>query len=269
MLFVLSVFNPPFRLRVSLRIFALNMPSCLSIPQMEAHPFLTTAPVRVVVSSHEPPANSAAIDAAWAKLLAANPRYFDGPMLSVLHLDLSTNTIHTRRDRFSRLAVQPPLNTGVRICSVTAVLTARDTSGAQHVLLGKRSRETRIYADMWELGPSGGFSVPPPSLHELTQDMLFANVQDEVSEEVGLHIATGTPWGITRDDIAKSDDIVFVCDCGTLDTARAKTSAANWEYTAVQWLATRDIAVFDRDHAPAIIGPTRALFRALGWITQV
>lgn len=233
---------------------------------MEAHPFPGDGAVRVVVSSQEAPVNSAAIDAAWAKLLAANPRYFDGPMLSVLHVDLDASTIHTRRDRFSRLAVQPPLNTGVRICSVTAVLTARDAAGQQHVLLGKRSQETRIYADMWELGPSGGISVPPPPLDELTQAMIFANVQDEVSEEVGLQISTGTPWGITRDDIAKSDDIVFVCDCGDLATSRAKTSAANWEYTAVQWLATRDIADFDRTHAPTIIGPTRALFRALSWI---
>lgn len=242
------------------------MPACLSIPQMEALPFPAPLPVRVVVSSQEPPANSAAIDAAWARLLAANPRYFDGPMLSVLHVDLETCTLHTRRDRFSRLAVQPAVSTGARICSVTAVLTARDDAGNLHVLLGRRSRETRIYADMWELGPSGGLLVPPPSLHELTQEMIFANVQDEVSEEVGLHIAAGTPWGITRDDIAKSDDIVFVCDCGDLATARARTSAANWEYTAVQWLATRDIADFDRDHAAEIIGPARALFRALGWI---
>lgn len=233
---------------------------------MEAHPFPTTTPVRVVVSSQEPPVNSAAIDAAWAKLLAANPRYFDGSMLSVLHIDLSSSTIHTRRDRFSRLAVQPPLNTGVRICSVTAILTARDASGAQHVLLGKRSRETRIYADMWELGPSGGISVPPPSLQELTQDMIFANVQDEVSEEVGLQISAGIPWGITRDDIAKSDDIVFVCDCGDLAAAQSRTSAANWEYTAVQWLPIRDVAAFDAQHAAAIIGPTRSLFRALGWM---
>jgi 8-oxo-dGTP pyrophosphatase MutT (NUDIX family) len=242
------------------------MSSCLSIPQMEAFAFASPAPVRVVVSAQEPPANSAAIDAAWAKLLAANPRYFDGPMLSVLHIDRETCTIHTRRDRFSRLAVQPPLNTGVRICSVTAVLTARDGAGSLHVLLGKRSPQTRIYADMWELGPSGGLSVPPPALSELDQAAIFSHLQDEVSEEVGLHIATGTAWGITRDDIAKSDDIVFICDCGDLLAARAHTSAANWEYTAVQWLATRDVADFDAKHAEAIIGPTRALFRALEWI---
>jgi hypothetical protein len=242
------------------------MSSCLSIPQMEAFAFASPAPVRVVVSAQEPPANSAAIDAAWAKLLAANPRYFDGPMLSVLHIDRETCTIHTRRDRFSRLAVQPPLNTGVRICSVTAVLTARDGAGSLHVLLGKRSPQTRIYADMWELGPSGGLSVPPPALSELDQAAIFSHLQDEVSEEVGLHIATGTAWGITRDDIAKRDDIVFICDCGDLLAARAHTSAANWEYTAVQWLATRDVAAFDAKHAEAIIGPTRALFRALEWI---
>jgi hypothetical protein len=244
------------------------MPSCTSIPHMQAHPFPTAAPVRVVVSSQLPPANSAAIDAAWATLRAANPRYFDGPMLGVLHVDVDASTLHTRRDRFSRLAVQPAVNTGVRICSVTAVLTARDAANSLYVLLGKRSRETRIYADMWELGPSGGLSVPPPSLDELTQDIIFANVQEEVSEEVGLHIAAGTPWGITRDNIAKSDDIVFVCDCGDLAAARAHTSAANWEYTAVQWLAVSDIASFDQQHARTIIGPTRALFRAFGWMAE-
>jgi len=52
-------------------------------------------------------------------------------------------------------------------------------------------------------------------------------------------------------------------------TARARTSAANWEYTAVQRLAIRDIAAFDAQHAAAIIGPSRALFRALGWMSDV
>ena len=52
-------------------------------------------------------------------------------------------------------------------------------------------------------------------------------------------------------------------------TARARTSAANWKHTAVQWLAIRDIAAFDAQHAAAIIGPSRALFRALGWMSGI
>jgi 8-oxo-dGTP pyrophosphatase MutT (NUDIX family) len=229
--------------------------------------------VVVDVSRIAPPIpNTAAVQAAWDGLCTANPRFFDGPLLSVLHIEQAAGgrggeptRIHARPDRFARLAVQPGVATGVRILSVTAICTATDPSGALHVLLGKRGRETRIYGGMWELGPSGGMSVPPPALQTLDVDAIWSHLADEVHEEIGIEADRGIAIAITRDNLAMSDDVVFQCDLGELATASRATRAANWEYEAIQWIPVAEIAQFDAAHASEIIVPTRALFASLGW----
>jgi 8-oxo-dGTP pyrophosphatase MutT (NUDIX family) len=241
-----------------------------TIPFTEVFP-IALGPLTVIISRAAPPANSGAVDAAWAKLIARNPRYFDGPLLSVVSLgpastEQPSNEIFVRRDRFSRLAVQPGVMTGVRILSVTAVLVARDAGGAEHVLLGRRGTGTRIYAGMWELGPSGGLHDPPAAVESLDQAAVFSHLADEIAEEVGLHVDHGTPVCVARDHFAMSDDIVFTCEVGPLEDARGKASAANWEYSEVTWLPVAEAARFDEEHARDIIAPTRALFRMLGWL---
>lgn len=211
--------------------------------------------------------NSAAVQAEWDSLCAANPRLFDGALLSVLHIEHANDAtrIHARPDRFARLAVQPKVATGVRILSVTAICTATREDGSLHVLLGRRARDTRIYGGMWELGPSGGLGVPPPSLRTLDVGAVWSHLADEVQEEVGVDAPAGRAIAITRDQVAMSDDVVFHCDLGAFAEAHAATRAANWEYEDVRWLDVREVAAFDREHGDAIIVPTRALFRALGW----
>ncbi len=246
------------------------------IPLTEVLPLpLEGGGLRVAISRDARIPHSAAVEAAWAKLLAANPRYFDGPILSVLHLPHEHDAVDTgsphneilvRRDRFSRLAVQPAVNTGVRILSVTGILFSTDKSGREFVLLGKRDHSTRIYGGMWELGPSGGLQDPPIAVTSLDHEAIFANLADEIEEEVGLKLHKGEAVCLTRDHKAMSDDIVFMCDAGPLEVAASEAHAANWEYEEVLWLPTDSLAPFDADQASNIIPPTRALFRALGWI---
>lgn len=248
------------------------------IPQTEVLPLpLEGGGLRVSISRDARVPHSAAVEAAWSKLVAANPKYFDGPILSVLHLPHELdhagtskneiqNEILVRRDRFSRLAVQPAVSTGVRILSVTGVLLSKDSTGREFVLLGKRGRSTRIYGGMWELGPSGGLQDPPPAVTSLDHEAIFANLADEIEEEVGLELHRGEAVCLTRDHKAMSDDIVFICDAGPLEVASSEAHAANWEYEEVRWLPTDSLAPFDADQESNIIPPTRALFRALGWI---
>ncbi len=261
----------------------------MEIPQVEVFPLVAGGgPLRVVVSRAVAPAHTDAVEREWARLLAKNPRYFDGPLLSVMNLGmagavsdvldggpdsgqadhgaLATNEIIVRRDRFSRLAVQPAVQTGVRILSVTGVLTARDRAGAEHVLLGRRGKGTRIYDGMWELGPSGGLSEPPVAVDVLDEGAVFSHLADEISEEVGLHVERGTPVGVARDHFAMSDDIVFVCDVGSLEEVRSRSGPTNWEYSETAWVAVREVAAFDAAHAGEIIAPARAIFRGLGWV---
>lgn len=252
------------------------------IPQTEVLPLpLEGGGLRVTITRDARIPHSAAVEAAWAKLLASNPKYFDGPILSVLHLphELDNagtsrneiqseiqNEILVRRDRFSRLAVQPAVNTGVRILSVTGVLLSKDSTGREFVLLGKRGRSTRIYGGMWELGPSGGLQDPPQAVTSLDHEAIFANLADEIAEEVGLELNRGEAVCLTRDHKAMSDDIVFICDAGPLEVAASEAHAVNWEYEEVRWLPTDSIEPFDAHEEANIIPPTRALFRALGWI---
>ena len=242
------------------------------IPRVEVFPLAPGGgTLRVTVSRGVVPVNTGAVDQAWAKLMAANPRYFDGPLLSVLNLGPAdatqpTNEVMVRRDRFSRLAVQPGVQTGVRILSVTGVLTARDGDGREHVLLGRRGRGTRIYGGMWELGPSGGLQDPPAPVTELDEAAVFSHLADEVQEEAGLLVEHGRAVGVARDHAAMSDDIVFVCDMGPLHEVQGRAGPANWEYEETRWLAVADAAAFDAAHAREIIPPTRALLRAFGWV---
>lgn len=239
------------------------------IPFTEVFP-LASGPLTITISRGAPPANSGAVDAAWARLVESNPRFFDGPLLSVVSMgpasaEHPTNEIIVRRDRFSRLAVQPGVMTGVRILSVTAVLTARDALGTQHVLLGRRGTGTRIYGGMWELGPSGGLHDPPMAVETLDEGAVFSHLADEISEEVGLHVDHGAPVCIARDHFAMSDDIVFMCDLRSLEAVRAQAGPANWEYSEISWVAVGEIAAFERAHEREIIAPTRGIFRAMGW----
>lgn len=203
----------------------------------------------------------------WERLRGEMPRLYNGPVLAVVSLegDDEVCEIVVRRDTFQRLIVQPRVRTGVRILAVTGVLTARSADGREHVFLGRRSPQTRIYGDQWELGPSGGVSAPPGSTFINAAD-LAGHLDDEISEETGLHSAgRGVPFAILRDHVARSDDVALRVDLGSLEPILGASRPANWEYTQTQWIPVEQVRAFDREHAAGIIAPTRALFRLLGW----
>jgi hypothetical protein len=237
-----------------------------SIPGVTAWPLSGLPRVRMTRPGG-PPEVSQAVEARWAELCAENPRYFDGPVLSVVTFDPEANEVLCRRDRYMRLAVQPQVATGVQQLAVTAVLTASDAMGRKHVLLGRRSPQTRIYGGMWELGPSGGVAPPPLNVDELPEDALLSHLADEVSEEVGLELRGGRGVAMVRDHVAHSDDVCIECDLGPLEALGA-SGPANWEYTETVWLPVDAVAQFDEGNAGEIIAPTRAVLRILGWVPE-
>jgi hypothetical protein len=235
-----------------------------SIEGITAWP-LKELPLVTLTRPSGPPEVSPAAEARWRELCAENPKHFDGAILSVVTFDPEANEVMCRRDRYSRLAVQPQVPTGVQQLAVTAVLTARDQSGRKHVLLGRRSRHTRIFGNLWEVGPSGGVPPPPASLDALPPDALLHHLADEVAEEVGLELHGGNAVAYIRDHTAFSDDVCIECDLGPLEALGA-SAPANWEYTEVLWLPVDTVAVFEEANAGEIIAATRALFRVLGWV---
>lgn len=226
------------------------------------------APLALDIAFGEPPPLSDAVAAAWAHRTAANPRLFDGPLLHVSSIDAELGRIACRRERYARFAVQPAVNTGVRLLAVTGALIATDDAGRRHVFLGRRGDAVNAYPGQWEIGPSGG--VPPPPYGVTTADagFLLAHLREEILEEAGgsPDIRSFTTPCIARDDLARSDDLVLVCDVGPLAAAAGALNPSSWEYSQTRWLPIADVPAFDASHADAIIPPTRALFRALGWV---
>jgi hypothetical protein len=216
----------------------------------------------------------------WREMLAQNPRLYSGPLLAVVSIDFDEGVIHTRRDEFKRLAVQPQVKTGVQILSVTGVLTARDAQGWEHVLLGRRGRGTRIYGGMWELGPSGGLTPPAAMTTTLDERDARRQLMEEAEEELGLHVGMHIPPTAAqgcvlyvRDTIACSDDLVIPLrhdEAGSLerlDAALKQQRATHaWEYEETQWVQIGKLAQFDAHHANEIIITSRAVFRGLGWV---
>lgn len=216
------------------------------------------------------------VEARWATMLAENPRLYSGPLLAVVSIDREEGVIHTVRDEFKRLAVQPQVKTGVQILSVTGVITARDAQGRNHVLLGRRGRTTRVYGGMWELGPAGGIPPPHRSTTTITESDAARHVLEEAEEELGLTLdaARLAPVRLlVRDTIAHSDDLNIAIahdEPGSLERLQQGLDAARatqaWEYEETRWVAMDELAAFDREHADETIITTRATFRGMGWI---
>ena len=215
--------------------------------------------------SDEPPSPpSDAVEREWRTRCEANPRLYDGAVLSVQRFHPETNEIVAVRDSFKRLTVQPRVHTGVQLLAVTAVLEAADAMGRRFVLMGQRSRQTRIYGGQWEVGPSGGVSPPPPEVQSLSLDDLCRSLADEVSEEIGMQLPSkGEPLAYIRDLEAFSDDIIIRFRLGALEDVASAARPANWEYEATVWMPIDSVSQFD---GPETIAATRAAFRMLGLI---
>lgn len=235
------------------------------------------AEVRIHVGPKQETAGelAARIARVWDELRAANDRFYDGPILRVMSVDPEQAEVLCRRDSFRALAVSSRLGLGVRQLGVTGIVTARDSGGGTHVILGRRASDTRIYPGQWELAPSGGVKPPPPNVDRLTLDDLAIALAEEAEEELGMTLRPQRARLVAflRDEHASSIDAVLRFDLEEpIDPRRmagacplATEAAGRWEYTDSAWIAIDDLRSFSRDHAPAIAPPTAALLRWLGW----
>ena len=215
------------------------------------------------------PRTIAAVENRWEELVAANPRMFNGPLLTVVGADLESGLVECRRGDFKHLAVQDKVSTGTEILAVSGVVIARDRAGREHVLLGRRARQTRVYGGMWELGPSGGMPVPPDGVGDLCLDDFVRHLDEEMREEVGLELegARCVCAGFCRDFIAHSLDVMVRVEVRQA-VEDLPSASRDWEYEEVRWIALDDIGEFDRAHADQIIPPTRAFWRSFGWARE-
>ncbi len=235
------------------------------------------AALRVSIAADAaPPTYSTTEELRWHDLCAANPRVHDGPILAVHSINPLTSTYTCRRDRYKRLAVQPrhiPPPAGVWILGVKGWITARDTSGAEHLLIARRGPQTRIYADLWESAPAGGVDPPREIVTELSVASLAESLSVEAEEELGIDLDTRHAHvvGVCRDYTAGSDDIFIRVELpNTIDPRHSPScqhARNGWEYSDTAWLARADAPAFDARTKPTIVPPTRAMLRLMGWVT--
>jgi len=233
----------------------------------------TSASIRVDPALPASPEVAARIARTWDELRAANDRFYDGPILRSISLDAQHGELLCRRDTFRSLAVSPRLGLGVRQLGVSGLITARDRAGLQHVLLGRRAADTRIYPGLWEVAPSGGVKPPPANTSTLSLHDLAIALAEEADEELGMTLDPRAAQLIAflRDEVACSDDAILRFDLDAPINPRAQAcplsaeAAGRWEYIDSAWIALPDLPTFARDHAAAIAAPTAALLRWLGW----
>lgn len=204
--------------------------------------------------SYEPapvdPALEEAIESRWTELLADNPDYFDGPILAYQRYDEATHTVHARVGSYRRLAVQSaehnPVQTGVTILSVTGVLTVGES-----VLVARRTDDTRVYPEMWELAPSGGIDPPVlPSvrgvgLRSFDGELALSELRKEAEEELGLEIDTSGAriLGLVEDPPpGHSMDLVIRVEIEPVSVM----SLGSWEYDDVGFAPIYELSEFAR-----------------------
>jgi len=215
-----------------------------------------------------PPANdahAAATSRAWVDATRTQPRLFDGPMLFV---DAPTRAV---RGTYKALVAAAGQHLPIRSLGAQGLVIARDRTGHQHLLLGRRSGQTRSYPGLWENAPSGTMTPPPPSQTRLTLPDFAAALRQEGIEELGIDLADADiRWlAMLEDPGAHSDDVVLEVRLHQPIDPRASicaTADGRWEYADAAWIALSALSPWAADHAHAISPPTLALFGWLGWL---
>ena len=234
------------------------------IPEVAIWPWPSGSELHVRIEPRASTPADETADAEWVRQCAANPRLFDGPILSIAGLSPGSE-IRARRESYKRLSVQPAVDTGVEQLSVTGIVLASDDAGAEHVLMGRRAADTRIYGGLWELGPSGGVD-PPAGRLSLCEGDLLEQLQRELNEETGLstRLRDVRIDALCQDLAARSCDIVLVCRVPDMEDFALPASKTRWEYGEVCWVPLREMRRFDAEND--LIPPSRALLRHLGWV---
>lgn len=218
-------------------------------------------PVSVAVS-REPktrtPDQRARIDRAWSALVAANPGYFDGPILSFESYDPDAGVAYARVDGYAAHAVRGSVNLGLSYFGITGVLRVREPD-ARRYLLARRSPRVHEYPGQWEFGPCGGIDPPPPDRRTLTHNDLVDEIAREAREELGLDLcgAAIAPAAFVHDEPVGSTDLMML-----VDLPARPAFDANWEYTRQMWLTLPEILAWDGSLG-TVIPTTRSFARWL------
>lgn len=230
------------------------------------------ARVRVVIERGRADAD-ARLDAAWARRVRANPRLFDGPMLAVVEVDGPAGRVVCRPDRYRRLAVPEEEGGGALLLAVRGVITGRDGSGREHVLLARRGEQSRMYGGMWEVAPAGGVDPPGDGRGELGVEDLAAELSRELREETGLEdaLAGARVACLCHDRAARSLDVVLRCAVAGLPElpGGASEGADSWEVRGACWTPVDEVAALERWEGARFSPVTRAVWRWLGWSSLV
>lgn len=251
-------------------------------------------PPRVVVvpapMAESPTPLSSEIDRVWNALCADNPALYDGPIVRVESFDAERGEVVCSRSSFKHLATADRLGLSTRQLGIVGWITGRDRQGREHVLLGRRGSDTRVYQGLWENAPSGGVSprllAAPP--RETAIDVLFEALREEAEEELAMTLASWTEvsrsgasvrrWIV--DDLAHSLDLVAEIDLGNIDPTRidqcgsaggvaggaCARSRPDGEYLDAGWVARDEWSRFATSSPRDVLSPpTLALAASLGW----
>lgn len=249
------------------------------IPGIMIHPILpeSAASLRFeIVGELKPEGHvAAAIGHMWEELRRENPRLFDGPILLADGLADGLADCHAllhdrliaRRSTYRVLATAAHVGMQVRALGVQALVTGVDDRKVEHVLMGRRGSQTRVYQGLWENAPSGTIVPPPPGEKFIDWPHFSRALMDEGLEELGLNLsASNMGWmALVDDGIAQSLDVVLsVLMHDPIDPRRsvcASDDRHRWEYLDTAWVPRAKVMEWIEAHASAVSPATRGLVR--------
>ncbi len=209
----------------------------------------------------------------WQKLKSLNPRLYNSPIITITSFTPPPQptqpnpapTLHCQLDHYARLAIADTLSSNITVLSITGLLVSTDINSDPCILLGKRSKQTRIYGDSWELAPSGTLDPDLNPAHHITNDLLNHQLSKELSEEISSDFAlkTALPIAIMHDPVAHSLDIIMRADLAS--PPPPLPTDTNWEYQSLRWLSKHKAPDFIKQNL--VITPTLAVLKHLDWIT--
>jgi 8-oxo-dGTP pyrophosphatase MutT (NUDIX family) len=214
----------------------------------------------------------AKVDAAWSAMRRDNPGLHDGRVLLVDMDAFTAGRLVVRPGPFRLMATAREVGERVRALGVQAVLIGQGGDGREHVLMGRRSAETRLYHGQWENAPSGSVEPPAAAGTPIDEAHCVRALLKEGVEELGIDLgAAAKRWlGMLEDAGASSIDVVLELRLPGVTSTRGlpcpSHDAGRWEYVDTAWVAVDELPAWVRANERAISRPTRALVRWMGLV---